>query len=54
MRDFINEFLISYHNWRMCNSRSNVTAKLHMNMMLIRLKMRSAKQIKRMEVKRGL
>lgn len=54
MKDLINELFIRYHSWRMANSKSAVTAKLHMNMMLIRIKSRSSKQVKRMEVKRGL
>lgn len=54
MLDIINEILIKYHSFMMAHSRKAETAKLHMNMMLLRIKSRSAKQIKRMESKRGL
>lgn len=54
MRDFINEALIRYHGLRMATAKDAASAKHHMNAMLLRIKSRSSKQIKRMEVKRGL
>jgi hypothetical protein len=54
MRDFINEALIRYHGLRMASAKDAALAKHHMNAMLLRIKSRSTKQIKRMEVRRGL
>lgn len=54
MLDMLNEILIKYHSFRMIHSLHPETAKFHMNMMLMRIKARSSKQIKRMESKRGL
>ena len=54
MLDILNEILIKYHSFMMTHAHNAEAAKLHMNIMLLRIKSRSARQIKRMESKRGL
>lgn len=54
MLDLLNEILIKYHSFMMAHALNAESAKLHMNIMLLRIKARSSRQIKRMESKRGL
>ena len=53
MRDFVNEMMIKYHLWRMCNTRGE-KQKAHMREMYKRISLRSKSYVSNLERKSGL